>query len=229
MTLKKKSMCVCVWEARLARRSEKFGVKSWRGWLCVPLPSSSSCRFARSLKSFQPTNRASFHASARIHIHGKKCFADHESFRWWWWWWWLEKNGGGKKKWRHQGWEWGRITRATIENLALCAFSPAIDGRTVIVTPFSKIFQHFFRARYAIRTCWSLYVQKFPWFVFSLSFFLFFFFRILDLDGLLRCFFQKDIVAITFHFDFEDWRVLEKCCNNSFDVLICCYLQFVIH
>lgn len=43
-------------------------------------------------------------------------------------------------------------------------------------------------------------------------------------------FFQKDIVAITFHFDFEDWRlVLEKCCNNSFDVLICCYLQFVIH
>lgn len=31
----------------------------------------STCRFARSLKSFQPTNRTSFHASARIHVHGK--------------------------------------------------------------------------------------------------------------------------------------------------------------
>lgn len=192
--------------SRLAERSEKFGVKSWRGWLCVPLPSSSSCRFARSLKSFQPTNPAPHSTRRRASISTEKNVspttrASGDGG----WLWWLEKTGEEKKKWWHQGWEWGRITRATIENLALCAFSPPIDGRTVIVTPFSKIFQHFFRARYAIRTCWSLYVQKFPWFVFSSSFF-FFFFRILDLDGLLQCFFfQKDIVAITFHLDLESF------------------------
>lgn len=191
--------------SRLAERSEKFGVKSWRGWLCVPLPSSSSCRFARSLKSFQPTNPAPHSTRRRASISTEKNVSPTTRASGDGGWWWLEKTGEEKKKWWHQGWEWGRITRATIENLALCAFSPPIDGRTVIVTPFSKIFQHFFRARYAIRTCWSLYVQKFPWFVFSPSFF-FFFFRILDLDGLLQCFFfQKDIVAITFHLDLESF------------------------
>lgn len=208
MTLKKKYMCVCVREARLARRSEKFAVKSWRGWLCVPLPSSSSCRFARSLKSFQPTNPASFHASARIHIHGKKCFADHESFRWWW----LEKTGEEKKNdgTRDENGEESREQRSKTSRCVL--FHRQSTVARSLSPPFQRFSSIFFALDMPFVRVDRYTCKNFPD-SFSPPLFSFFFFHILDLDGLLRCFFSDRKILSLSHFILISnvGEILEKC------------------
>lgn len=105
MTLKRRKVC---YMSRLAERSEKFGVKSWRGWLCVPLPSSSSCRFARSLKSFQPTNPAPHSTRRRASISTEKNVSPTTRASGDGGWWWLEKTGEEKKKMMAPGMRMGK-------------------------------------------------------------------------------------------------------------------------
>lgn len=110
--------------SRLGHRSNELALKI--GGCSSSLPSSSICRSARSLKSFQSTNRVSFHASTRAHVHGKTVSPT------------TGTSGGLQKKKKKKGDrrdEKGKKSQAAIENRALgTIFFVLIYSRTITVT-----------------------------------------------------------------------------------------------
>jgi len=150
--------------------------------------SKCNLSFCQSLKSFQPTNHASFHMSGRAPTSMEKCFAaDHESFRRG-----TVRRGAARrrKKKRKKGKNYERVkgtrrmararSAAPIENHAargvFFLFSLSLSLSLFLSFSFPLLFFSFFfymRSAFARRAhCRFLHSKDFP-----LSFFLSFFFR----------------------------------------------------